>query len=80
MKEIRAEKKIIYATWGPTKGSSLYVAFKDDGSDRTGLAQYLCLILGDYKLHGIIVHVMTSEERSARSFRGTGAIFPVSGG
>jgi hypothetical protein len=31
LKEIRAEKNIIYVTWGPAKESSLYVAVKDDG-------------------------------------------------
>lgn len=59
MKEIRAEKKVIDATWGPIKGPSLFVAVKDDGSRRDGFAQYLCLVLKDHNISGVIIHIMT---------------------
>jgi hypothetical protein len=62
LKEIKAEKKVLDASWGPFKGSSLYVAVKDDGTNRTGYAQYLCIILHDHNIKGIIIHVMTLND------------------
>lgn len=61
MKKILAEKNIIYGSWGPIKGSSLYIAVQDDGSKQDGFAAYLCLILNDYKIKGVVIHIMTPE-------------------
>jgi hypothetical protein len=61
MKAILAEKTVIHASWGPVKGSSLYVSVKDDGTNRDGFAQFLCLILTDYEIKGLIIHIMTPE-------------------
>lgn len=58
MQEILSEKNILDASWGPYKGSSLYVSVKDDGTRRDGLAQYLCLILKDYGISSVSIHVM----------------------
>ena len=59
MKEIKAEKKVLDASWGPYKGSSLYVAVENDGTKRDGYAQYLCMVLNDYNIKGVVIHVMT---------------------
>lgn len=62
MAEIRAERSIIAASWGPYKGASLYVAVKDDGSRRDGYAEYLCMILRGHDLRGVVIHVMTPSD------------------
>ena len=41
----KAEGKVIEARWSNT--DSFWVMVDDDGSDRTGFAQYVCLILND---------------------------------
>ena len=62
MDEIKAEKSVIAASWGPHKGPSLFVAVKDDGSRRDGFAEYLCMTLRDHGIHGAIIHVMAPAD------------------
>lgn len=62
MQEIMSENNVLDASWGPYKGPSLYVSVKDEGTKRDGFAQYLCLILKDHGISGVIIHVMNSVD------------------
>lgn len=61
MAEILKEKSVLNASWGAAKGPSLFVAIKDDGSRRDGLAQTFCLILKGHSISGVVVHVMSPQ-------------------
>jgi len=57
LKEIESEKLVVSASWGVTN-SSLFVGVRDNGTARDGYAQYICLLLSDYKINDVIVHIM----------------------
>lgn len=41
------EPKVVEAIWPNGMDGSLWVSMRDDGSNRDGFADYICLLLGD---------------------------------
>lgn len=44
LKAVKAEKKVLDATWRAPETNVLYVSMMPDGSRRDGFAQYLCML------------------------------------
>jgi len=56
--EVKAEKKVIDASWQNPSIPSLLAGVHDNGSSRDGYASYLCLVMADHGINGAIVRVM----------------------
>ena len=53
LKAIKTEKKVADAFW--QNPGLLWVGMKSDGTNRSGYAEYLCLVLSDYDIHKVDV-------------------------
>lgn len=60
LEAIEAEPRVISAAWQDDSLPSLLVGVADDGTNRDGYAEYICLILADHRVYGGVVHVMDS--------------------
>jgi hypothetical protein len=55
---VNAEPKVKDAAWNNTHDPSLLAGVFDDGSNRDGYAEYLCMVLAEHNLRGGVVRVM----------------------
>lgn len=55
---LKKEKQVKSAAWDEKGLPSLLVGVQDDGSARTGFAEYLCMELGDAGIRGALIQVV----------------------
>ncbi|MBD3610481.1 MAG: zinc ribbon domain-containing protein [Gammaproteobacteria bacterium] len=63
LSEVRSEPKVIAASWNNETTASLLASVVDDGTNRKGYAEYLCLVMAEHGVKGGIVRVMASHEK-----------------
>jgi len=67
---ILAEKRVIGATWKREQREfrvlpKLVVTMQNNGSNKTGFAEYLCMVLTDYGIKGTIVDIQDVDNQPA---------------
>jgi len=72
MAEVNAEKQVKSAAWLDDDPPSLMAGVIDDGTDRGGFAEYLCLILTKNNLHDGVVRVMDQNSAVRTNWREIG--------
>ena len=61
---IQSEPKVINAAWGATP-ASIFVGVHNDGSNRNGYAQYICLLIRQHGVNGsTVIHILDAIQMS----------------